>query len=584
MTQTETIRPAQTGRNFLNSHARSQRFLLSMAVLSASLSTVLMLVQWLSFALAAEKLIIEEASFESIEFWLLLFVCSVIGRALLTRMQTEFAQKASLNIRRTIRNELLLHWRISNPLRIKQVSAGASAAQWVEEVETMDGYFSRYLPQQMLVVISPLLILGVVAYLNWLCALLLLISAPLIPVFMILIGMGAESLNQKYSTIRQRLAGHFLDRVTHLSTIKILGAEDDVFQEVAAQSDDYLKIVMKTLKLAFLSSTVLEFFTSIAIASLAIYIGFSLYGAITWGPAEELSLFTGLLILILAPEFFQPLRNLSQYYHDRASALGAANNLVLMLNEDKPLDKDTNKNEHSKAHTEEVSPKLGSSPNVSEQSLRQYTLHLNGLRIAYQKQSPMSQEIELKLNTGQTLVITGSSGSGKSTLLNIIAGFIPTVIGELHIFPKEKVPIAYLPQNAWIKNDSIYNNLIALAPAATKKSMFDVLHSLGLASELTLNHDGLNTIIGEHGQGLSGGQMQRIALARLMLNPAPIVLLDEPSASLDLISKQYIIEALKELKTKTILVIATHDPALKSLADIQINLDKIEEGKDAVLV
>jgi ATP-binding cassette subfamily C protein CydD len=423
-------------------------------------------------------------------------------------------------------------------------------------------------------VISPILILLTVAYFNWLCAILLLISAPLIPLFMILVGMGAERLNQRYSTMRQRLSGHFLDRVANLTTLRLLGAQQDVFEEVAYNSERYREVIMKTLKVAFLSSTVLEFFTSIAIASLAIYIGFSLYGAITWGPAESLSLFTGLAILILAPEFFQPLRNLSQYYHDRASALGAADNLVSLMN---ASEKNT-----QKCHVKLSEKALNPSGRHSE-SEAPYILHMENLVVGYAKSKALKGPLKLSIKSGQMLAIRGPSGCGKSSLLNTIAGFLPSLEGRLSL----EVPtsastvlthssvLAYLPQKPWIKNDTIYQNLLVLAPRASEVQMMQVMDALGLSNELALRENGLHTIIGEHGQGLSGGQMQRIALARVLLNPAPIILLDEPTAKLDLLSKEYILAALRSLKQKSILIIATHDRALSKLADMQIEFTQI---------
>jgi ATP-binding cassette subfamily C protein CydD len=161
-------------------------------------------------------------------------------------------------------------------------------------------------------------------------------------------------------------------------------------------------------------------------------------------------------------------------------------------------------------------------------------------------------------------------------LLNTIAGFVPSLAGSLSITPSNN-SMAYLPQQAWIKNDTVYENLAALAPKATKNQMCEVLDRLGLVSELALKHKGLDTHIGEHGQGLSGGQMQRIALARMLLNPTPVVLLDEPTAKLDALSKKYIINALTILKPEVILVIATHDPSLIDISDMHINLNDLEE-------
>jgi ATP-binding cassette subfamily C protein CydD len=328
---------------------------------------------------------------------------------------------------------------------------------------------------------------------------------------------------------------------------------------------------MKTLKVAFLSSTVLEFFTSVAIAALAIYIGFSLYGAITWGPAASITLFSGLTILILAPEFFQPLKNLSQYYHDRASALGAANNLVETLDTDGDYEK-SHKSSRINCDTKKQSE---TRKQIGQEN--KTCLELSNLSIGYGYDNQLVQTLNVKLSSGSILVVSGNSGSGKTTLINTIAGYIPALGGTHCITPSSSIPMAYLPQKAWIKNDTIYENLAALAPKATKTEMLEVLNQLGLADELALKHNGLDTNIGEHEKGLSGGQMQRIAFARLLLNPTPIVLLDEPTAKLDAISKNFIIDALKAIKSNVIMVIATHDPMLINMSDVHINLNDTEE-------
>ena len=547
---------AVSGAQFLKEQVASQRSLLNQSVFFGSIGSVLMIVQWLLVALIAHDTLVNQSLISTKPgYWLLLLAVSVV-KPLFTWKQTNLAQDASANVRNHLRKTLLKRWNTTSPMALQSLSSGALASQWVEDIEATDGYFSRYWPQQMLAVVTPLLILVTVAYLNWLCAVLLLVSAPLIPLFMILVGMGAEHVNEKYALLRQRLAGHFLDRVANLSTIALLGAQKNMSDEVAKRGDTYRNVVMKTLKLAFLSSTVLEFFTSVAIASLAIYIGFSLYGAINWGPAQSLTLFSGLGILLLAPEFFKPLRTLSTYYHDRASALGAANNMVSSLQ-----------------HLEEQELVLGYSDGRQITASSEVTrLTLKDAVIGYNGDKEKKPALDFSFSGRGLLVFSGESGCGKTTLLNTIAGYLHPVSGSVELALKEAHSIAYLPQKAWIKNATVRENLSVSASSASDEDMLRVLKKLELSDELLTHHCGLDTVIGEHGQGLSGGQMQRIALARVLLNPPELILLDEPTASLDIKSRLVIIEALDELKSRALVVVATHDSELIAKASNHFDL------------
>ena len=549
---------AVSGAQFLKEQVASQRSLLNQSVFFGSIGSVLMIVQWLLVALIAHGTLVDKSPLTTMPgYWLLLLAVSVV-KPLFTWKQTNLAQDASANVRNHLRITLLKRWNTTSPMALQSLSSGALASQWVEDIEATDGYFSRYWPQQMLAVITPLLILVTVAYLNWLCAILLLVSAPLIPLFMILVGMGAEHVNEKYALLRQRLAGHFLDRVANLSTIALLGAQKNMSDEVAKRGDTYRNVVMKTLKLAFLSSTVLEFFTSVAIASLAIYIGFSLYGAINWGPAQSLTLFSGLGILLLAPEFFKPLRTLSTYYHDRASALGAANNMVSSLQ-----------------HLEEQELGLGLGYSDGRQvtaSSEVSRLTLKDAVIGYNGNKEKRSALDFSFSGRGLLVFSGESGCGKTTLLNTIAGYLHPVSGSVELALKEAHSIAYLPQKAWIKNATVRENLSVSVSSASDEDMLRVLKKLELSDELLTHHSGLDTVIGEHGQGLSGGQMQRIALARVLLDPPELILLDEPTASLDIKSRLVIIEALDELKSSALVVVATHDSELIAKASNHFDL------------
>ncbi len=489
----------KAGRLLLKQLTQKQRSRLLQAVFMGVLATIAMIGQWYALAQLTYNLIIQQQPFAEQSMLIVLMVLSLILRSVLIRAQEHYSQLSSLHAREFLREQVLSGWRQTSALIHSQRSPGAAASQLIEDVESMDGYFARFWPQQMLAVLTPLLILIVVFYYNWLAALFLLVAAPLIPLFMMLIGWGAEAVNQRFFYQRQRLAGHFLDRVKHLTTLKLFAAENEALSEVEERSQDYRQVVMKTLKLAFLSSTVLEFFTSVAIASIAIYIGFALFGSISWGPAANITLFSGLFILLLAPEFFQPLRNLSQFYHDRAAAVAAASHIATHL-----PDEDTN------SPAEDVFE-------LTADDLSS-TLIATELCIGYPSGNVLQVPVNLKLSTGQCLVINGLSGSGKTTFLHTLAGYLSPLSGKvlLNNQPMGKEAIRYLPQKPWIINGSWAENLAVLAPDATQKEMHKVLSQLGLESLITNRNKGLDSKINEHGEGLSGGQLQRLALARVV--------------------------------------------------------------------
>ena len=551
----------KAGRFLLKQLTQKQRSRLLLAVFMGVLATVAMIMQWFALAQLTYDLIIQQQPLIEQSMLILLMVLSLILRSVLIRAQEHYSQLASLHAREFLREQVLIGWRQTSALIHSQRSPGAAASQLIEDIESMDGYFARFWPQQLLAVLTPLLILIVVFYYNWLAALFLVLAAPLIPLFMVLVGLGAEGVNQTFFKQRQRLAGHFLDRVKNLTTLKLFAADTAERKAVETQSQDYRQVVMKTLKLAFLSSAVLEFFTSVAIASIAIYIGFALFGSISWGPAADITLFSGLFILLLAPEFFQPLRNLSQFYHDRAAALGAATQIATYLDPS-----DTTKNLSAVVISEQQSNSALSK------------LVTTDLSIGYNASEKLQGPLNIKLTTGQCLVISGPSGSGKTTLLHTLAGYLPPVSGELLLNnqPITKTAIRYLPQKPWIINGSWADNLAVLAPDATEKEMHKVLSQLGFESLILYRNKGLDSQLNEHGEGLSGGQLQRLALARVLLSPAPLVLLDEPTASLDTESRQYVLAALTALKPHCILVISSHDVDVLALADHQLKFARRE--------
>ncbi|MBS9404107.1 thiol reductant ABC exporter subunit CydD [Halomonas sp. TRM85114] len=478
-------------------------------------------------------------------------VTVVLLRAMAQWTQEAMALEASLRIRRRARAQLLDHLALLGPVRLAGRHSASLANQLVEQVEALDGYVARFLPQMRLAVAVPLMILGVVVWLDWLAATFLLISAPLIPLFMALVGMGAERLNRDQFAAVARLSGHFIDRVRGISTLQLFGRTREATRDVQQAADHYRRLSMRTLRLAFLSSAVLEFFASVAIAVVAIYVGFGLLGYITYGPSTELTLFTGLLVLLLAPEFFQPLRSLSQHYHDRAAALGAAEGMVSLL-------------------TMPVDP--GRVPGVESPPTPPGVLvSLEAATLTYPGRGTILGPLTLTVRPGDILVVTGASGAGKSSLLQLLAGFVDPSRGRRCVMPGLR--FAWMDQRPLLIQGSLADNLRLAAPKVTDEAMRAALERAGLAELLAALPEGLATSLGERGIGLSGGQAQRLALARIFLSSAPLVLLDEPTAHLDADTEAELAVALNELAREgRSLVVATHHPALMRLANQRIDL------------
>ena len=540
-----------SGPELLRFLSQQQQRRLRLAVACGTLATAGLVAQWYLLCTLLYQGLLATPALTLSPALLVALAAVMLLRLVLLRAQELLASNASAAGRQALRQALLQSWQRRPVYQLAQQSPGALASQWLEDVDAFDGYLARYWPQQYLTVLAPLLILLAVFYTDWLAGLLLLFSAPLIPLFMALVGMGAEQLNQRHFLLRQRLAGHFLDRIRQLATIKRLQAVAASRAEVASRSDQYRQVVMRTLKVAFLSSAVLEFFSSVAIASVALYIGFGLLGAINWGPAAGLTLFSGLFILLLAPEFFQPLRSFAQFYHDKASALAAANQLAPLLS----------RSDFQPAAAADTA--TSTTPAV----LAVQQLRISQLAVGYPGKALLQDGLNARLHTGQCLLISGSSGLGKTTILHTLAGLLPICSGSVRLNqqPLASQIMAYLPQQPWLIAGSWADNLRLLAPEATEPQMRQVLSELGLA-ELVAD-TGLYRQIGEQGQGLSGGQLQRVQLARVLLAPTAVVLLDEPTASLDNQSRDIVINVLRQLKPKTILIIVSHDPALLALAD-----------------
>ncbi|UYG05733.1 thiol reductant ABC exporter subunit CydD [Halomonas sp. LR3S48] len=542
-------RSASSPRHWLAAHAVGQRRWLGLAAAAGVAVGALTITQMALLAWIVSRLLVGGDSLAALTWAFLSLVGVLFARALCQWSQEVAGQEASLRIRHAIRGQLLDHLAAMGPVRAGARHSGALANQLVEQVEALDGYFARFLPQLRLSVIVPLSIFLVVAWLDWLAALFLLLAAPLIPLFMALVGMGAERLNREQFAAVSRLSGHFLDRVRGIATLQLFYRTREASVEVHEAADCYRRLSMRTLRVAFLSSAVLEFFASVAIAVVAIYVGFGLLGYIDYGPADRLTLFSGLLILLLAPEFFQPLRILAQHYHDRAAALGAADGMLALLAE----------------------PVRSPTGNETQSLPAGRLVELERATLAHPGRGRVLGPLTLALGAGETLVVSGPSGAGKSALLQLLAGFVAPDEGARHA--QAGLKIAWMDQRPVLIHGSLADNLRLAAPAASESDLQRALERAGLAELLATLPHGIDTQLGERGSGLSGGQAQRLALARVFLSHADLVLLDEPTASLDEATEARVIESLVRLREEgRTLVIATHHPALMAMANRRLEL------------
>ncbi|MFG1348612.1 thiol reductant ABC exporter subunit CydD [Xanthobacter autotrophicus] len=466
-----------------------------------------------------------------------------------------FGFAAAAKVMRALRAELVDRVEKIGPVGLAETRTGEMVAALAEGVRAVEPYYARYIPASVLAVVLPLAIVVVVFPLDWMSALIFLVTAPLIPVFMILIGKGAEALNQKQWRRLARMSGHLLDAVQGLATLKAFNAAGRMARQVAEVADDYRRDTMAVLRVAFLSSLVLEFFATVSIALVAILIGFRLL----WG---GMGFFEGLFILLLAPEFYAPLRAMGTAYHARMEALGAAERMVAL--EDLP----------QLAETGGATPLP--SPDAIEIRFEDVHLDFAGGRRAL-------CGVSFTVAPGQTVALVGPSGAGKTSLLNLLLGFVKPTAGRVLV---NGVPLAdldlaawrrrigYVPQHPRLFAGTLAANIAPGEAAPDPARLERAIADAGLADVVAAIPGGLAGRIGEGGAGLSGGEAHRLAVARAFYRGAPMIVLDEPTAHLDGESEAKVQEALARLLPGRTGLVAAH-----RLAGIQ-GADRIVVLKD----
>jgi len=490
----------------------------------------------------------------------------IILRSILGWAREAAGFHAGAKIRQEIRSELLAHIVSLGPGYTSRQSSGALASTALEHVEGLHDFYAFYLPQLALAVMIPAAIVAFVFPYSWAAGGLLLATAPLIPLFMILVGMGAESISQRHFQALSRMSAYFLDVLQGISTLKLFNRSKGAEKIIAGVSNNYRLQTMRVLRVAFLSSAVLEFFSSISIALVAVYLAMSYLGYFSFGfYGKSLNLAGGLFILLLAPDFYLPLRELGTHYHARAEAVGAAEEILKIVS---------------------VS-RLGTlNGTIDWAKTDPLHIQLEDVHLAFDGgKRPALQGVSFELREGEQVALVGASGAGKTTTLNLLLGFLLTDSGKIKVngmLLADMTPDSWRRHIAWIGQQpvlfqgTIRENILLGRPEA---SAIQIEQAAGNARVLDFAMhlpEGLDTPVGEHGFGLSRGQAQRVALARAFLKGAPLLLLDEPTAGLDAENEALVIKALETLsRGRTVLMLTHRLTNIKKMSRIMV----LEKGR-----
>jgi ATP-binding cassette subfamily C protein CydCD len=457
------------------------------------------------------------------------------------------AHRASARVKSQLREQLLRRATELGPSWLAGQRSGELVTLATRGVDALDDYFARYLPQLALAVVVPVAVIARILLADWLSALVIVLTLPLIPVFMVLIGLATQSaMDRQWSTLG-RLSHHFLDVVAGLPTLKVFGRAKAQAEAIRRSTDQYRRATMRTLRIAFLSSLALEMLSTISVALVAVGVGLRLVDG-------GLDPYTGLLVLVLAPEAYLPIRQVGTHYHASVEGLAAAEQIFAVLETPLP------------AAGTLAAPSTG------------FRITVDGLTVDH---APGLRDLSLTVSPGDVLAVTGTSGVGKTTLLSVLLGFTAPDSGTVRVdgrpLPELAAAswhsrIAWVPQHPHLFAGTIADNVRLARPEATDQELDAALRAAHAEDFVRALPLGSGTPLGEDGGGISAGQRQRLALARAFLADRPLVLLDEPTANLDGASEAAVVDAIRALARDRTVILTAHRPALLALATHRLTL------------
>ncbi len=590
------------GRRLLQQAAASGPALALTVILGLLAGLITVGQAWL-LSQVVSQVFLQGASLAQVRVPLLAF----LGLALL-RAGTVWGSEATAHaladgIKRALRTRLAAHLLALGPAYRHGERSGELANTVVEGIEALDAYYRQYLPQVALAALVPVAVLFFVFPRDWVSGLVLLLTAPLIPIFMVLIGSAAEALTRRQWTSLSRMSAHFLDVLQGLATLKHLGRSRAQIEAIARISDQFRQATMGVLRVAFLSALVLEMVATLSTAVVAVQVGLRLlYGYLAFEQA--------FFVLLLAPEFYLPLRLLGSRFHASVEAISAAERIGEILDSRPRLGTSPGPEGLAEAPVEGRSvPPLPAAASTS--------IVFEDVHYAYEQgRRPALDGVSFRIDPGETVALVGGSGSGKTTVAYLLLGFLAPDRGRITLaewevhsagerpshsagrFPagqclSDLPPAAWRQQVAWVPEEpylfhgTVAQNLRLARPGATMDEVVWAARQAHAHAFVEALPQGYDTLVGERGARLSGGQVQRLALARAFLKDAPWLVLDEATANLDPEVEALVQEALgRLLRGKTALLIA-HRLTTVYRADRILVLDAgrlVEEGQHADLL
>ncbi|MBL4765890.1 MAG: thiol reductant ABC exporter subunit CydD [Colwellia sp.] len=483
----------------------------------------------------------------------MVLVTIVFFRAALGYFSECYSRRGAMNIKANIRSRLLNRLFQFGPAYTQTKGSTKLSHLLHQGIDSLEDYFAGYLPVIAYCAVIPLAILIAVFPIDWQSGLILLVTAPMVPFFMILIGHKAQRLNQEHWAKLQRMSSHFLDIIQGLTQLKIFNASRREIAAVKKISDDYGDETMGILKIAFLSSFALEFLASISIALVAVILGFRLY----YGDVDYVF---ALWVLLLAPEFYLPFRQLGTQYHAKMAGVSAAENLIEILSK----------------------PQVNNSP--KETFTTPFSISLVQAEFSYPERSNSLIKVNVEFSSQGLYAVIGESGSGKSTLIDMVLGFVQPSSGQVIVNNKPLTSANrdhWLQHCGWISQQAqvFYGSLafnVAMSDNYQDDLVIEALEKAGLASFVQTLEQGIESKIGEDGAGLSGGQVQRLALARVFYHQPDVLILDEPTSHLDQQTEKVITSSINAYAKNHIVIVIAH--RLHTVIDAK-KIIVLEQGK-----